>query len=491
MTPSNPEEGGIVPGAEIDPVVPGPEDLASTPRQWALARWWTPVWRESSHRRVLAAIFTVGALSVAARLAMAARDITLAREFGTSNALDAFLQAYLLPLFATTIVSGALPSALVPVYIHVREHQGLERARRLASSALLLNAVTQLVVALALGLASPLAVHVIGSGFGPSKLALTHSLLLVVLPIVVLTGLNTVWAAVLNAHERFALAAIVPALTPMVVVLTVLLGPRSWGAYGIAAGTLAGAVVEGIPLYLGLLRRGLTTIPRWYGFDEHLRSVVRQFGPAMAGSLVMSSAVVVDGAMVASLGAGSVSALNYGSKAASFIVGASSLAIGTALLPHFSTMTAQRDWAGLRRSVKTYVTLIFVASVPLTAILVLASRPLVALVFQHGAFRAADTRLVARVQALSLLQMPFYLAGGVAVRVLHALQRNKVILAIAGVIVVVNATTDYLFMRWLGAPGIALATSLDFVCSSAILFWIVARELRRIERTVRAGSRGE
>ena len=125
----------------------------------------------------------------------------------------------------------------------------------------------------------------------------------------------------------------------------------------------------------------------------------------------MGSTILVDQSMAAMLGSGSVAALNYANKLTSLLlsIGVSSLA--TAVLPSFSRLSANQDWAGLRRVLNTYTNLIALATVPLTVVLIIFSEPLIATFFQGGAFTAQDAHLIARVQSLLFLQLPFYATG--------------------------------------------------------------------------------
>src|SRR5215831_13498097 len=122
--------------------------------------------------------------------------------------------------------------------------------------------------------------------------------------------------------------------------------------------------------------------------------------------------------MEKTLGAGSVSALHYGTKVTALIIGTGSLAVGTTVLPYFSQMTAQQDWRALRHTLRTYSRLVLAGSLLVTAVVVFFSAPLVWLLFQGGAFSESDTRLVTQIQAFYVLQVPFYFLSTLKVRLI-------------------------------------------------------------------------
>ena len=74
---------------------------------------------------------TVGVLTSAAKLEGTGQSGFLtARFFGTSDALDAFLIAFLLPSFLSGVVAGSFTPSLVPQLIRTQADGGTEEAKR-------------------------------------------------------------------------------------------------------------------------------------------------------------------------------------------------------------------------------------------------------------------------------------------------------------------------------------------------------------------------
>jgi putative peptidoglycan lipid II flippase len=182
------------------------------------------------------------------------------------------------------------------------------------------------------------------------------------------------------------------------------------------------------------------------------------------------------------LPAGSVASLNYGNKLVGMATEIGSMALATAVLPHFSVMVARRDWSSIRRTLRVYVRLIVLTALPATVILILLSKAIVRILFERGAFTAADTSLVATIQVLYLLQVPFVMVGMLFVRLASSLQRNQILLWGAGITLPLNVVLNLTLMRWLGVAGIALSTSLVFVVSCSYLVVVVQGALRIAER---------
>jgi putative peptidoglycan lipid II flippase len=454
--------------------MPAPDLLCDPPATRGRVR------TRSVNRRIFQAAVLIAVLTFGVKLAALAKEVTVAASFGTADALDAFLIAFLLPSYLINVVGGSLNAALIPGYIHVRETEGPEAAQRLFSGAVTFSGVLLLLATAVVAALGPFLLPLLASGFAPEKLMLTERLFYLLLPLVAVSGLATNWESVLNAGERFGLAAFAPVLVPLTTVAALFAFGAAWGVYALVLGTVAGTALQLALLGWALRRQGLRLWPRWHGLDPALRRVVGQYLPMIAGSALMSSTFLVDQSVAAMLAPGSVSVLSYGNKLIAPVLGIGTVALGTAVLPYFSTMVATADWGGLRHTLRTYTWLVLLISVPATAALVLLSGPLVDVLFRHGRFTAEDALAVSRVQAMYALQLPFYSLGILFVRLLSALRGNHILMWGTVISFIINLALDLTLLRVCGIAGIALSTSLVYVASCAFLGLMLRRRLRAV-----------
>jgi putative peptidoglycan lipid II flippase len=292
-----------------------------------------------------------------------------------------------------------------------------------------------------------------------------------------LCGINALWHAALVAHERFSISAIAPILTPLVIIATLAGFASRWGVYAVAVGSLLGGAADLTFCGIALRRTRISLLPRWYGFSPALLKVLGQFAPLVVGSFLMGSSVAVDQTMAAMLSPGSVAALNYANKLVTLPIWIGVHSLSVAVFPSLSQLSAKEDWPEIRHVLRTYARLILLVSLPLTFILVRYSEPLVALIFQGGAFTAHDVRTVAHVQMLLCLQLPFYAMGMLYVRALSALKHNQVLMWGTAINVLVNVVLNFVLMRMIGLPGIALSTSFVYLISCGFLWFMLERVL--------------
>ena len=425
----------------------------------------------------LGAVLMVGAINLTAQAIGAGKDVLVAAQFGISAGLDAFLIALMVIVLVTNTVAAAFGEAFLPVFVRVRELDGHVAAQAILASATSVGLAVMVLLSVVLALVRWWLIPVVAPGFDASKIELTGELLLVLLPVLALSGLTTTWAAALSAVGRFGVVAIAPALAPIATVVLLLAQGSHWGVFAMAAGLLLGKLVEVVLLGWRLRREDLTCRPRWPGFSPEMRRVLQQGGPLIMASFLATGTSAIDQFMATGVGSGAVSTLSYGTKVPALITGVSNFALTTALFPLFARMVATSDWAGARRRLSIYSGWIWLLVALCAGLLIWGSQWLVELLFQRGSFTASDSLAVSQVQILALLQLPFHAAAIVSVRLLSALGRNELLMLVAFIQVPVDAIGNYVLMKYFGVSGIALSSTLVFTMSSIVLLYLSYSEL--------------
>ncbi len=203
--------------------------------------------------------------------------------------------------------------------------------------------------------------------------------------------------------------------------------------------------------------------------------------------MVASGGLLVDQSMAAMLPAGSVSALVYANRFVSVVLTLLAGAVSTAIVPHFSRMIAHRDWAGCRHTLRTWVGLTALVSIPIAILLIAGARPLVRVALRTRPLSARMTPPSSpSVLAMYAIQIPFYVTSRVYYRYIVAMRRTDLVLYCGilnlGLDIVLNLVLMHWFVRmhWPGVAGIALATSL-WTVSTFFYLWYWSRKLWRAD----------
>lgn len=440
-------------------------------------------------RSLLRAAFAVGGLTAAVKLAALFKDSLVASQFGNAALLDAFLLALVVPTFLISVAAGTLPAALTPAYITQREHRGTAAATLLAGAVLRQCYGWLVVLSFVAGIASVMLTWLPGVHFDASTRAALPMLALALAPFTLLQGVCSAWSGLLAAEGAYTASALAPVAQPLGIALGLVLSssPTVWA---MVIGLLAGTVAQAAWLAWALRSRGLPLhgvslvhVPEAerVALTTALARVRVQYLPAVAGAILMSATTLVDQTMAAWLPTGSVSALGYGTKVSSVLMTVGAMALSTTLLPHLSALVARADWTALRVLERRLRWLLLGTTIPVTVVLVLFSTPIVQLLFERGAFSAAETATVSSVQAAYLLQVPVHLLGILYVRLISALQANRLLTIGSAINLVVNIGLNVVFMRRYGVAGIALSTAAVYTVSCVYLAVAAHRRLRVAE----------
>jgi putative peptidoglycan lipid II flippase len=441
----------------------------------------------SVNRRIFRAAVIIGGLTLGVKLVSLVKEVTVAATFGTGDALEAFLIALLLPSYVMRLVSGSFNAALIPVYIQVREKEGHAAAQRLFSGAVAFTSAMLLVATAVLALAGPYLLPLLASGFTPDKLQLAQRLFYLLLPLLVINGVVSNYEAVINAGERFALPALAPMMVPLTTTAFLVAGGSGWGVDVLALGLVTGLLLQLCILAWFLYKQGSSLWPRWHGLEPALRQVMGQYLPMLAGSTLMGGTWLVDQSIATRLAPGSVAVLSYSRNLIDPVLSIGSLALGSAILPFYTRMVVGADWKGIRHTLKTYIRLILLVTVPVTIALVLLSDYLVGLVFQRGRFTPGDTAAVSRVLQMYALQVPFFSLGILVVRLISSLGASHILMWGTLISFVLNIVFDVALLQLFGVAGVALSTSLVYMVAYAFLGLMLSRRLRAAERKNKVG----
>ncbi|OHC68782.1 MAG: murein biosynthesis integral membrane protein MurJ [Rhodocyclales bacterium GWA2_65_20] len=429
---------------------------------------------------LLKALATVSSMTLLSRILGFVRDFVIARAFGAGLATDAFFVAFRLPnLLRRLFAEGAFSQAFVPLLAEYRNRRGETETKRLVDRvATALFLAVLLVTALGVA-AAPLLIYVTAPGFAADagKFALTVELTRITFPYILFMALVALAAGVLNTWSRFALPAFTPVLLNLSFIGMALLAAPYFDPPVMA---LAWAVFLGGVLQLALQLPALKKIGMLPRFDfapndTGVRRVLLLMGPAVLGVSVAQISLLLNTIFASFLPSGSVSWLYYADRLMEFPAGLLGAALGTILLPSLSKahaaargeeFSALLDW-GLR--------LTLLLTLPAALALAILAVPLLATLFQYGAFSADDvmqsrTALVAYSVGLSGLILVKVLAPG-----FYARQDIRTPVRIALLTLAATQLMNLAFIGWIQHAGLALSIGLASCLNAGLLY----RGLRR------------
>jgi putative peptidoglycan lipid II flippase len=430
------------------------------------------------------AFATVGGLTLISRVLGFARDILIAAALGTGGVADAFFVAFRFPnLFRRLFGEGAFNAAFVPMYARKLEGDGPDEARRFAVTAMGGLAFVLVVLSAIAILAMPWLMVVLAPGFSsdPAKYDLSVSLTQIAFPYLFCMSLVALMSGVLNSHHRYWAAAAAPILLNIVLIGAILaaiyLGyaGEPGAGYVLAIGVAIAGIAQLAMLWFAVARAGISLrigLPRW---NDDMRQLVKLGIPGLiAGGITQINIVV--GTVIASLQAGAVSYLYYADRLYQLPLGIVGIAIGVVLLPEL----ARKLRAGEREAVidtqNRSLEFALALTLPAAVGLAVAAEPIISVLFERGAFTAADTPATAMALLAFSLGLPAFVMIKVFQPAFFAREDTATPMRFAAVNLVVNVigslTLFYAFKSAGLMPhvGIALATSFA-AWINALMLW--------------------
>ncbi|MFN7976748.1 MAG: lipid II flippase MurJ [Vicinamibacterales bacterium] len=413
-------------------------------------------------RARLAPFVQVGLMSGVAGVVLVLQDALLASRFSTGIAVDVYQLAISVPQTALNVFAGGTLLAVLVPRLAQAQLDG-----RTSVPALLAIVRRRLGVLLA-GLSMlwlllfPLVASALRRADPPGTTELGWRLLVCLSPVLVLTGLTGVDAAVLNSRRRFGLISLLPLFNPLGVVLLVFLAAGRIGIYAAALGLTAGSVAQWLLLRAVVGRAGDAIGTAGPPSREVLAGLDRQYLTAAASAALLGGIPLTDTFVASTLAPGSTATLGYASRPVILLLAFATTTVGNVLLPHVSHLAARGELAAVRRQFLTWSAVLLAASVPAVAVWWFFAPDLVRLLYERGAFTAQETVRVAAAQRLYVLQMPVYLVAMVGWRVMNSLQRHGTLLAITATAFLANLGIDTWLAPRMGLAGVIWGTIVAF-----------------------------
>jgi putative peptidoglycan lipid II flippase len=429
---------------------------------------------------LLKILATVSGMTFISRVLGFVRDAVVARAFGAGLMTDAFFVAFRIPnLLRRLFAEGAFSQAFVPILAEYKNRRGHDDTHLLIDHvAALLAAALLAVTVIGVIAAGPL-IYLTAPGFSatPEKHDLAVELLRITFPYILFISLTAFAGGILNTYSRFS----VPAFTPVLlnvsfIVFAVWVAPYfDPPIVALAWAVFLGGVMQ-LAFQLPFLAK-LKLLPRFRFalHDAGVWRVLRQMGPAVFGVSIGQVSLVINTIFASFLATGSVSWLYYADRLMEFPSGMLGVALGTILLPSLSKFHATQSSDEYSRLLDWGLRITLLLAVPAAAALALLAVPLVATLFQYGAFSTADTFATRD----AVIAYSVGLVGLILVKVLapgfYAQQNIKTPVKVAIVSLVATQLMNLAFIWHLRHAGLALAISLGAFVNAGLLFVLLRR----------------
>jgi len=432
------------------------------------------------HRRIFAATGIVMGSVLLSRILGFFRDWTVAHQMGSNAVTDAYYAAFTLPDFLNYLIAGgSLSVTFIPVFAKYVAEKSEDEGWHVFSTVVTVMGFALVALVLLGEIFAHKLVNVIAPGFSPAERERVVFLTRLMLPAQICFYQGSIFSAVQYAKGRF----VIPSLAPLVYNIGIILGgvllSSRIGMTGFAVGVLGGAIAGNFLLQIyGAYRAGAKFTPnfnvRHPGFWLFLKLSV----PIMlAVSLSFTDDWIIRW-FGSYLQPASITWLSYGKTLMRVPLGIVGQGVGVASFPVLAQLYSEKKFDQLNNVLNSIFKGIVFLLVPISALTVAQSLPLVHLVFSHTRLTAPDMQATAVTLAFFSLGMFAWGAQYNLARGFYA-TRDTITPAVVGtVMTLLNLPLYWWLVRRAQHVGLALASSLGIIAYTIVLFVLLNRRTR-------------
>ena len=435
-------------------------------------------------RRLAWAAVVVAVATALSRIVGLGREVLTAGYYGVDADLNVFISVSVVPnLIRQLFADAAISAAFVPVFTALLVGGETARARRLAGSLLgLVLLAVGAVTAVLLVAASPV-VHTLYPELTATLEArtLAAELLRVLAPTVLVLSVAGVLTGILYSFERFTMPAVVSILWNLVIIAFIVFGSDHLGIYALAWGNLVGTLVQVALLAWALRDEGGFLRPRLALGDPLLRRVLLLMVPITLTLGILNFNALIGTLFAQYVSASAAAEISYAFRLYQLPQGIFAVTIGTVLFPSLSRFAALQDLDRFRETVSLGAREMVYVSLPFVVWFAVIPGPIVALVYERGAFDAAATEGVSVALAFYSLGLVFANVNIMFNRSFQSLQRPWLPFYVGLANLGLNALLIWLLLDALGVGAITLSTSAVSAFNFIALLWLLRREIGRMD----------
>lgn len=308
----------------------------------------------------------------------------IADRFGAGADYDTFGAANDVPdQLVKFLAGGALTVAFIPIFSGLLNRNNIDGAWKLASQ--VFN--TLLVVVFSLSVLSAIAApwiieYILAPGFSDWQVEQASILLRILLISTMIFTLSSSIGGMLVGHNHFLLPIVLaPIFQDIGLLLGIVVFTEWWGIYGLAWGTVFGAM-----LHFAVQIPGLFMYKARWSFslgwnDPKLREVVRLMLPRMIASAIFTANFAAMTNIASRFGDGGISSFEFGKRIMDIPEALIGTALGIVVFPTLAALTELGKFEDRFKVFSEALRFVFVTTIPAGAGMLLIGHPAVDILF--------------------------------------------------------------------------------------------------------------
>jgi len=400
------------------------------------------------------------------------RDVTIASFFGAGSLTDTFFVAFRIPnLLRRIFAEGAFGSAFVPEFSRKLE-LSREEAKQFASQ-FLGTLLFFLILTLLLGeVFSESIVKLVAPGFSNGKFSYAVKLLREMFPYILLVSLVAFYGGILNGLGHFFAPNFSTALFNLSLILSAVFFGKVLSVEALAFGVVLGGILQVLLQVYFLSKKNFIFKPHFtLSPSREVLKTLKNTIPGIFGFAVRQFSMLIDTVIASFLESGAISYLYYANRFVQLPLGMFAVGISQVLLPRLAVKREREFLVELKKG----ILLCSAVVIPSSLGLVFFGKPIVDVVFNHGAFN--EKALVGTYWVLVgySVGLFFFSLEKLITNAFYSLGEFKLPVKVSACTLILNLFVDVLlcFGLKLKTFGLALGTSITSFSNVILLTYFL------------------
>ncbi|MDA9062864.1 murein biosynthesis integral membrane protein MurJ [Candidatus Pelagibacter sp.] len=415
---------------------------------------------------------TFSFFTIISRLLGYVRDILIAVFLGAGPLADAFFVAFRIPnTFRRLFSEGTFNAAFVPSYSSLLNNK--KESQKFANNIFNFLILGLFFLVLIIEILMPLFVFLIAPGFEGDyqKMELAITLTRITFPFLMFISLASFFSAILNSHNKFAIASAAPIILNVLLIGVLLFGKilnDQLVHYLSYAVTLSG-IIQFIFLYLFVKKYFSPKLKLHIKINSKVKIFFRKLLPSIFSSGVTQINILV-GTIIASFQTSAVSYLYYADRIYQINLAIAGIAIGTVILPQLSKHVQSNKKEKINLIQNKALELSLFLSIPAAIALLIASEEIISSLFGYGSFDELSVKNSAKALFYFAIGLPAFSLIKVFSAFFFARHNTRIPFYISLTSVLLNIFISIIFFKEVGFIIIPIATSISSWFNAILLF---------------------
>ena len=415
---------------------------------------------------------TFSFFTIISRLLGYVRDILIAIFLGAGLLADVFFVAFRIPnTFRRLFSEGTFNAAFIPSYSSLLDNK--KESQKFSNNIFNLLIVGLFFLVLVVEILMPLFIFLIAPGFDGDyqKVELAITLTRITLPFLIFISLASFFSAILNSHNKFAIASATPIILNILLIGVLLFGKilNDQLVYYLSYAVTISGILQFVFLYFFVKKYFSPKINFSFKIDNKVSFFFRKLLPSIFSSGVTQINILV-GTIIASFQTGAVSYLYYADRIYQINLAIAGIAIGTVILPQLSKFVKNQKKKKIDLIQNKALELSLFLSIPAAIALLVASEEIISSLFGYGSFDELSVKNSAKALFYFAIGLPAFSLIKVFSTFFFARHNTKIPFYISLSSVMLNILISIFFFKEIGFIIIPIATTISSWFNAILLF---------------------